>query len=250
MKSGKMRLLDRPVPGQAVAEKRTCSGFEEAAATRFALDLSTELVRGDHAAQTRPSDALRTPIHRARCVVEHRFLGQSSQRKRLFSGQLRHFFRIAEGRGKFGLRILVKRLMRHSPQAGVLRLAPLLLMHSRSTAFAARLHAASVALHYGQCRRCLHRRTRRQVVGCFRVAQFGQFVANSHRDAFDGFRRNFIAAQLLQQHRRAIKRRRLAASVDHPLRQCGHAFPRVQSQGFTLREKKPADSGCNSPWVR
>ena len=145
----KVRLLNRPVVRQAIAQERATRGTVEPTTLRFGAHHFAEAIAVIERRQASPNQAHRTP----RKIWFGSFgeagliqLGGSMQ-------ESRHLFWAGKTRGKPRVRIVIKGLADHSVQARVLTLSPVRIMHPTAAIDRASLHSPAIDLgdRQGDC---------------------------------------------------------------------------------------------------
>jgi len=191
---------------------------------------------------SRPFSTIGMPDEsRERFLAGHLDSTRRSHRKCLGFRYFRRMVRIGETCRRFRLRILRKSLARCPNQTGILRLTPSFAgyMHATPVPWFARADAAAVALDDRQLRRRFRPLGQgdRKAVG-LRIASRRQFASNGSHHALHRVRRHRHAANLLQGKFGASERPRFRRRKHHALDHLRRQRTGIQSQGFTLREKK------------
>lgn len=252
-KGAKVLFPNRPVPGQAIAQKSFGRSLAKSSALGLTGHLFAECRRTGHAADHSTHQTFRTPIGRFGRRTRSLFLllcgrlrTRCRHRESFCFDDFRHVLRIGETVGRGRLRVFVEGLPRRSDQTGILVFSPTraIQMDARSMPWLTAADAAAIALHDGQLRR-LFRTLRQSLVSARgRVSSLRQLATNIMDDALNRVGAG-LDAGLSQGNHAALKRARLGRQNADLSYRLGRQFAGVKAQCLPQREKKPCGSRCN-----
>ena len=266
--------LERPVPRLTIPEERPPRSLVKAAALGFSSHQRAELIAGNHAADTRPNQPLRTPLFpRLLCHWLHGRRLASGRRsdlgfprnRRDFPGILRPATRgrvdlphqlfdvhaVLKTGWQFRVRILLRRSAAHRHQAGVLRFLPGLIMHA-SLPFRPRHDPTAIRGDDRQtwCLGILRFESLRGMRGGLLFQMLSQLLPNHAAEIQDLRNADRQLGKLPQHLLRFVGGLVLRVGRDDLVHDRRAIASLIESQCWTLREKNLGDKPSNGRPVR